>query len=110
MHQLLSLRFAPTIGIEYLDAVIVGVGNDDITLRIDSNARWFRELPFEYTEFTEFLMIDHFMAFQCRTIGTRRQWKMMRHGRVTVHRGDAIDQIDRRIHSVQMATSVARGQ
>lgn len=36
-----------------LDAVVVGVGDDDVVLRVDCHSRRLRELPFEHAELAE---------------------------------------------------------
>ena len=36
-----------------LDAVVVGVGDDDVVLRVDRHSRRLRELPLEHAELAE---------------------------------------------------------
>ena len=52
-NYLSELELEVALSVEDLDAVVVGVGDDDVVLRVDCHSRRLRELPFEHAELAE---------------------------------------------------------
>lgn len=53
-----KLELEKTVFVEDLDAMVVGVGNNDVVLGIDRNSRWLCKLAFHNAEFSETTMVN----------------------------------------------------
>ena len=62
LAALAELELEPPLAVEDLDAVVVGVGHDDVVLRVDRHARGLRELALEDAELAELAVVDHLLA------------------------------------------------
>lgn len=63
---LAELELEATFLVKYLNAVVVGVGHDDIVLSVDGDTAGLRELSLHDTEFAELAVINHLLALDLR--------------------------------------------
>ena len=63
LANLTKLEFEPSLLVEYLDPVVVGVSHNDVVLGVDRYSARLRELALKDPEFTELAVVDHLLAF-----------------------------------------------
>ena len=61
LANLAELELEPALLVEYLDAVVVRVGHDDVVLGIDGDPAGLRELPLKDAELSELAVVDHLL-------------------------------------------------
>ena len=67
LSALSELELEATFLVKHLDAVVVGVGDDDVSLSVHSDARWLGELPLHDAKLTKFAVIDHLGTLDLRS-------------------------------------------
>ena len=58
-----KLKLEPSLFVEDLNSVVVGVGHNDVILSIDRDTTWLRELSLKNTKLTKLAVIDHLLSF-----------------------------------------------
>ena len=76
LSALAKLELEAALLVEDLDAVVVGVGHDDVVLSVDGHARWLCELTFHDAKLAKLAMINHLLALDLRA---RRIQRRRRH-------------------------------
>lgn len=61
-----ELKFKSSLLVEYLNSVIVGVGDDDVVLSVDRDPAGFGKLTLHHPELSELAMVNHFLSFDLR--------------------------------------------
>lgn len=87
----------------YLNAMIVGVGDDDVVLSTNSDARRLRELALHDAEFAELAVVDHFLAFDLRARWIQLHLHLQLILQLARHTGHAaVDQLESsRVHEFE---------
>ncbi len=93
---LAELELEAPLAVEDLDAMVVGVGHDDVVLRVDGDAARLGELPLHDSELPELAVVDHLLALDLRL------------GRVDVGGDELRGEIDDRIGAGREDVSVVQ--
>ena len=63
LPHLPELKLEPALLVEYLNSVIVGVGDYNVILSIHCHSAWLGKLSLQDSEFSKFAVIDHLLSF-----------------------------------------------
>ena len=66
LADLSELELEPSLLVEYLYAVVVGVGHDDVVLSVDCHSAGLCELALQDPELSKLAVIDHLLSFDLR--------------------------------------------
>ena len=84
-----KLELEAPLLVEDLDAMVVGIGNDDVVLSINSHTRRLSKLAFHHTEFSKLAVINHLLALDLRAWRIERsvghQLRQLEERRIVVH-------------------------
>ena len=62
----ISIKFSYVSIVKYLNTMIVGVSNKNVTITVDCNTRGFSELPDLASKFSKLAVVDHLLARHLR--------------------------------------------
>jgi len=71
LSHLTELELEPTLLVENLYLVVVGVSHDNVVLVVDRHSTWLRELIFQDSELPELAVVDHLLTLDVGLGGGR---------------------------------------